>query len=169
MEKTYKFCGEKLDEKSLREKIDFSLDSAITTCDIVLNSLNQITNYKDFIEKNQNKPYKLSFFSNMMDMMNGAWDKQMEIETKNNQRAIEENNLEFIAKDVESTIIALPKLSKTLEKLLNNALQNELMGDMRYACELYKYVERTMQESKDYYTLQKEYNQKYLDNDMERE
>ncbi len=168
MEKEYKFCGQKLKEPDLRQALDDSLSLLIEASNAALNGL-LVKDTQDFIKENEKFAYKSTIGKKMIEFMNNSWDKEMNKEREKNEKAIAENDLDFFAKDVESAIKVLPKLNKSIQSLCkqaSDALEND---DTRYACEIFKYIQRSMIESKEYYEKQKEYNQKYLESESEME
>lgn len=137
------------------------LEHLCRTSDVYLKFINEKP-IEDFIEENENADYALPFEETLVKMMNSVWDKEMETSEAKNKEAINKDDFEYIANDVEKASEVLQKVIKDTNLLLDNATQAIDNGSFRYGCEIYKYIKKSMTASKEYYTEQKQYVDKRL-------
>ena len=70
---------------------------------------------------------------------------------------------EKLAKEnIEKAYKLLPKVNKQMNNLLHDAESAMLRGSNRYSTEIYKFIQKSMTISKEYYQEQKKYIQKSI-------
>lgn len=161
MAKLYKFQGKKLDEQQLRQVLNENLDSLIGTADAFMQTFDT-EEVQIFIREHENDDFKSGLMKKLVEIMNSQWEKKMKPLREKSAAAISKNNLLFIAKDVSSGVKSLPKLISSMQEFISEAETSAATGDGRYACKIFKFVQKAMTESKEYYLNQQDYNQSYL-------
>ncbi len=162
----YKFGKQKLNESELRNQLDEGLGKMVQVADDILGHFNN-NELRDFLNETEKIPFKFSINQKMINLLNNRWDKKMSKEWAKSKIAIAENDLNFFSKQVSKDLKILPKFRKSIASLFQTASKAQDLGDDRYACEIFKYIERTIQESKEFYEEQRNYNLKYIDKELE--
>lgn len=162
MQKKFKFNNKKMEEGEFRQMMDLTLISLIEYCDTVLERTQE---YEDYIQKYENKPYQIGLSRKMVNYMNKTFDSKMEKANKKNKKAIENNDLRFFEKETRKDVKAFLKMPNSIESMFTNISFAQDFDNDRFACELIKFIRRSMTESKNFYEERKSYNEKYLENE----